>query len=63
MPLVVAINKIDRPGADVERTKSMLAELGVVTEDRGGDTVAVAISALKVRISFTEMFHRFAGGS
>ena len=44
--LVVAINKIDKPGADVEGTKKKLHEAGVQLEDYGGDVQAVPISAL-----------------
>ncbi|XP_065565692.1 translation initiation factor IF-2, mitochondrial-like isoform X3 [Artemia franciscana] len=47
VPIVVAINKIDRPGADVEMTKDALLANGIQLEDRGGDTIAVPISALK----------------
>ncbi|MGL4761405.1 MAG: translation initiation factor IF-2 [Sarcina sp.] len=45
VPMVVAINKIDREGADVERVKAGLAEHGLVVEDWGGDVVAVPVSA------------------
>ena len=44
--LVVAINKIDKPGADVEGTKKALHEAGVQLEDYGGDVQAIPISAL-----------------
>jgi len=44
-PLIVAINKIDKEGANVMRAKQELAEHGVLTEDWGGKTVAVPISA------------------
>ena len=47
VPIVVAINKIDRTGADPERVKQQLAEHGLVPDDWGGDTVCVPISALK----------------
>ena len=44
--LVVAINKIDKPNADVEATKKALHEAGVQLEDFGGDVQAIPISAL-----------------
>jgi translation initiation factor IF-2 len=47
VPMIVAVNKIDRPGADPERVKRQLSEQGVVPEDWGGDTVFVEVSALK----------------
>ena len=45
--IVVAINKIDKPGANPERVKQQLAELGLVPEEWGGDTVMVPVSALR----------------
>jgi translation initiation factor IF-2 len=45
VPIVVAINKIDLPTADVEKVKRDLLPHGVVPEDFGGDTMASAISA------------------
>ncbi|AEH44096.1 translation initiation factor IF-2 [Thermodesulfatator indicus DSM 15286] len=47
VPIVVAINKIDKPEANPERVKSELAELGLVPEDWGGDTLYAEISAKK----------------
>lgn len=47
VPIIVAINKIDKPEADIERTKSGLAQLGVSLEGLGGDTQYVCISAKK----------------
>ncbi len=44
-PLIVAVNKIDKEGANIMRVKQELAEHGVLTEDWGGKTVAVPISA------------------
>lgn len=44
-PLIVAINKIDKDGANIQRAKQELAEHGVLTEDWGGKTIAVPISA------------------
>lgn len=45
IPMVVAINKIDKPDADVEKTKKELADHDVLTEEWGGDTICVPISA------------------
>lgn len=45
VPFLVAINKIDLPGADPEKVKAQLAELGVLVEGYGGETVAVPVSA------------------
>lgn len=47
LPFVVALNKIDKPGANVERTKQNLAEHEVYIEGYGGDVPAVPISALQ----------------
>ena len=45
VPFVVAINKIDKPGVNVERVKRELADQGLMAEDWGGDTVTVEVSA------------------
>jgi translation initiation factor IF-2 len=45
VPMVVALNKIDKPDADIERTKKELADQEVLTEEWGGDTICVPISA------------------
>ena len=45
VPLLVAINKIDRDDANPDRVKQQLAEHGVVVEDFGGDVVSVPVSA------------------
>ncbi|MCI7030588.1 MAG: translation initiation factor IF-2 [Clostridium sp.] len=45
VPMIVAINKIDRPGANVDRVKQELTEHGLVSEDWGGDTICVPVSA------------------
>ena len=45
VPIVVAINKIDKPGANIDRVKQELAEHGLLSEDWGGDTICVEVSA------------------
>ena len=47
VPIVVAINKIDKEGADPERLKGEMSEYGLLPEDWGGDTVYCEISAKK----------------
>ncbi len=47
VPIVVAINKIDKANANPDRTKQQLADLGLIVEEWGGDTVCVPISAKK----------------
>ena len=47
VPIVVAINKIDKPGANPDNVKRGLAELELVPEDWGGQTVMVPVSAKK----------------
>jgi translation initiation factor IF-2 len=47
VPIVVAINKIDRPDADVNRVMQQLSERGLVPESWGGDTIVVEVSALE----------------
>ena len=47
VPMVIAINKMDTPGADPDRLKGELAEQDVIVEDYGGDVVSVPMSALK----------------
>ncbi len=46
VPIVVAINKIDKPDANPERVKQQLIEHGLVAEEWGGDTIMVPVSAL-----------------
>lgn len=43
--VIVAINKIDKPGADIEKVKKDLADKGVLVEAWGGETIAVPVSA------------------
>ena len=45
VPIIVAVNKIDKPGANPEVPKRQLADLGLMPEDWGGDTVFVEVSA------------------
>ena len=45
VPIIVAINKIDKPDAHPERIKQQLADRGLLAEDWGGDTVMVPVSA------------------
>lgn len=47
IPIIVAINKIDKPDANPERVKQQLTEYGLVAEDWGGDTICCPISAKK----------------
>jgi len=47
VPIVVAINKIDREGANIDRVKQQLSEQGLIPSDWGGDTEMVPVSALQ----------------
>ena len=47
VPMVIAINKSDLPGADPERVKRELSERNILVESWGGDVVSVEVSALK----------------
>ncbi|ACB51189.1 translation initiation factor IF-2 [Crocosphaera subtropica ATCC 51142] len=47
VPIVVAINKIDKPEANPDRIKQELSELSLVPEEWGGETIMVPVSALK----------------
>ena len=46
VPIIVAINKMDKPGASPDRIKQDLTNYGLVCEDWGGDTIMVPVSAL-----------------
>ncbi|MDK2895981.1 MAG: translation initiation factor [Candidatus Atribacteria bacterium] len=47
VPIVVAINKVDKPGANPERVKQQLADQQLIPEEWGGDTIVVNVSALQ----------------
>jgi len=47
VPIVVAINKIDKEGAQTERVKQELTQYGLTAEEWGGDTIMVPVSAIK----------------
>lgn len=47
VPIIVAVNKMDKPSANPDRVMQELTEHGLVAEDWGGDTIFVPISALK----------------
>lgn len=47
MPIIVAVNKIDKPNANPDRVKQELTEYNLIPEEWGGDTIFVPISALK----------------
>jgi len=54
VPIVVAINKIDKPGANTDRAKQQLSEHGLLVESYGGDIVSCEVSAKK-RIGLDEL--------
>jgi translation initiation factor IF-2 len=54
VPIIVAMNKIDKPNADRDRTRQQLAEAGLVPDDWDGDTIVVPISA-KRRIGLEDL--------
>ena len=54
VPIVIALNKIDKPDANPDRVKNGLAEAGVVVEGYGGDVPMVAVSA-KARLGLDEL--------
>jgi len=45
VPVIVALNKIDKPSANPQRVKQQLADIGLIPEEWGGDTVVVEVSA------------------
>lgn len=45
VPIIVAINKIDKPGANIDRVLQELSEYGLLSESWGGDTITVPVSA------------------
>ncbi|MGC8964563.1 MAG: translation initiation factor IF-2 [Brevinematia bacterium] len=47
VPIIVAVNKIDAPGANPDRVKNQLSDLGLIPDEWGGDTMYVQVSALK----------------
>jgi len=47
VPIIVAINKIDRPGSNPDRVKQQLSDHGLIAEDWGGDAIMVPVSAQK----------------
>lgn len=47
VPVVVAINKVDAPGAKIDRVKQQMQERGIAPEDWGGETLCAAVSGLK----------------
>ncbi len=54
VPIIIAINKIDKPGANPDRVKQELMEHGLVSEEWGGDTVMVNVSA-KAKINLENL--------
>ena len=54
LPFIVAINKIDKEGADIDRVKKELSEINLIPEDWGGKTVCAPISA-KQKIGLEEL--------
>lgn len=54
VPIVVALNKIDKAGVNLDRVKQQLAEVGLVVEEWGGNTVCVPVSA-KMKKGITDL--------
>ena len=57
VPLVVAVNKIDKPNANPERVKRELSQVGVVSEEWGGDVLFTEVSAKK-RIGIEDLLEK-----
>ncbi|MBA2373267.1 MAG: translation initiation factor IF-2 [Chloroflexi bacterium] len=55
VPIVIALNKVDKPDANPDRVKTELTEAGIVVEEYGGDVPLVAVSA-KTRVGLDELF-------
>ncbi len=45
VPIIIAINKVDKPQADIDRVKKQLSQLNLAAEDWGGKTITVSVSA------------------
>jgi translation initiation factor IF-2 len=54
VPIIIALNKVDKPDANAERVKTELTEAGIVVEEYGGDVPLVPVSA-KTRIGLDEL--------
>ncbi len=54
VPIVVAINKMDKPGANPEKVKQQLTEYNLIPEEWGGDTICVPVSA-KVKMGLEDL--------
>ncbi|MDR1777993.1 MAG: translation initiation factor IF-2 [Desulfovibrio sp.] len=59
VPIMVAVNKMDKPGADPDRILRELAELGLQPEDWGGDTIVAKVSA-KTRLGLDDLLEMVA---
>ncbi len=59
VPIVVAVNKVDKEGADPAKVRGQLTEYGLVAEEYGGDTMFVDVSA-KMRIGIDELLEAIA---
>lgn len=57
VPMIVAVNKIDKPGANPEKIKQQLTELEIVPEEWGGNTIFCEVSALK-KTGITELLEQ-----